>query len=115
MNLRRGGWASQPPPKIMPWCFAVFAADSLAAHYGAGCNGIVRYASRAGRIALEIQYDVPYAGTTAAHLNVGGQYAQAIETSVTSRDGDGYGKAVFLRISPRTRLPLQPHNGAFSQ
>ena len=101
VNVRRGGLASQPPPKIMPWCFAVFGAQSLAAHAGAGCNGVVRYTSRAGHLALELQYDVPYAGTTAAHLDVRGPYAHSIETSVCSRDGDGYGKAFFLRIVSR--------------
>jgi hypothetical protein len=115
VNVRRGGLAGQPPPEIMPWCFAVFGAQSLAAHAGAGCNGVVRYASRAGHIVLELQYDVPYAGTTAAHLDVRGVNARSIETSVRSRDGDGYGKAFFLSIVSRNGPSRQPLHGALSQ
>jgi hypothetical protein len=115
VNVRHGGLASQPPPKIMPWCFAVFGAQSLAAHAGAGCNGVVRYASRAGHIALELQYDIPYAGTTAAHLDVRGPNAHSIETSVRSRDGDGYGKAFFLRIVSRNGPSHQSLHGVISQ
>jgi hypothetical protein len=115
VNLRRGGLVSQPPPKIMPWCFAVFGAESLAAHDGAGCNGVVCYASHAGRIALAVQYDVPYAGATAAQLDVRGPNTNMIETSVRSRDGNGYGKAFFLQVNPRTRPTRQPHHGAFLQ
>jgi len=115
VNVRRGGLASRPPPKIMPWCVAVFGAQSLAARAGAGCNGVVRYASRAGQIALELQYDVPYAGTTAAHLDVRGPNAYSVETSVRSHDGDGYGKAFFLRIASRNGLSQQPQHGVLSQ
>jgi hypothetical protein len=111
VNVRRGGLASQPPPKILPWCFAVFGAQSLAAHAGAGCNGVVRYASRSGHLALELRYDVPYAGATAAHLDVRGPYAHSIETSVRSRDGDGYGKAFFLRIVSRNGPSHQLQHG----
>jgi hypothetical protein len=97
----------------MPWCFAVFGADSLAAHEGAGCNGIVCYANRSCHTALQFQYDVPYAGTTGARLDVRGPNAQSIETSVSSRDGDGYGKAFFLQVNSRTQPPFQPLHGAF--
>jgi hypothetical protein len=107
VNVRRGGLAGRPPPKIMPWCFAVFGAQSLAAHDGAGCKGVVCYASRAGRIAIAFQYDIPYAGATAAHLDVRGPHAHTIQTAVSSRDGNGYGKAFFIT--------LQPHHGVFAQ
>jgi hypothetical protein len=115
VNVRRGGLASRPPPKIMPWCFAIFGAQSLAANAGAGCNGIVHYASRAGHVALELQYDIPYAGTTAAHLDIRGANAHAIETSVRSRDGNGYSKAFFLRIASRNGSSRQPLHGVLSQ
>jgi hypothetical protein len=115
VNVRRGGLAGRPPPKIMPWCFAVFGAQSLAAQSGTGCSGIVRYTSRAGHLALELQYDVPYAGTTAAQLNVGGRNANSIEASVLSRDGDGYAKAFFLQIVSRNGPSRRPLHGVLSQ
>jgi hypothetical protein len=99
----------------MPWCFAVFGAQSLVANDGAGCNGVVCYASRAERIVLDFEYDVPYAGATAAHLRVRGPCASSIEASVSSRDGNGYGKAFYLRIASTTRPPLKPFYGVFSQ
>ena len=115
VNVRLGGLASHPPPKIMPWCFAVFGAESLAAHAGAGCNGVVRYTSRAGQISLELQYDVPYAGATTAHLDVRGPNAHAIETSVRSHTSDGSAKAFFLRIASRNGPSPQPPYGVISR
>ncbi len=115
VNVSRGGLAGQPPPKIMPWCFAVFGAQSTAAHSGMGCSGTVRYVSRTGHLTLELRYDVPYAGATAAQLNVCGRNAHAIEASVLDRDGDGYAKAFFLHIVSRNGPSRRPPHGVHPQ
>ena len=108
MTVRRGAFADVPPPRITPWSFAVFGAQSLAAHAGAGCNGTVCYASRAARVQLELNYDVPYAGSTAARLDVSGPTARSIGTSVRSRDGTGYTKVFFLQMTAQNGPSHQP-------
>ncbi len=101
MAVRRGAFANIPPTRITPWSFAVFGAQSLAAHAGAGCNGTVRYVNRAAHVEIELNYDVPYAGSAAARLDISGPTARSIDTSVCSRDGSGYTKVFFLQMASR--------------
>ena len=109
LAVARGALASDPPRRVAPWSFAVFAAQSLPAHVGAGCNGFVRYASRSSHARIALDFDVPYAGSTVAHIDVSGAPARFIETSVGSRDGNGFAKIFFLHMTSTNGItPHQP-------
>jgi hypothetical protein len=99
LTVRRGCFANEPPSRIPPWSFAVFGAQSLAAHAGAGCDGTVRYASRLGHVRLEVTYDVPYAGRPNAQIDVAGTTGHSIGTTVRIPEGDRPTNVFFLHMT----------------
>lgn len=106
LTMRRGNIGCSPPARIAPWSFTVFSAQSLAAHIGAGCDGTARYRSRLGHTIIDVTFDVPYAGSAVANIDVRGPGMWSIDTSV--RPTDGNSKVVFylqMTHGPLTQTP----------
>lgn len=108
--MRRGDLGAYPPPAIAPWSFGVFSARCLAAHIGAGCGGTARYRSADGH-AVDLWFDVPYAGRADAHVAVYGP--DTLSTGKVVRPANRGGAIVFfLQVTALTNPSITHRNGA---
>jgi hypothetical protein len=102
MTGRLGRFEAEPPTRIGPWSHAVFGMQRLPARVGAGCEGAVRYRSGRPATLVDLDLDVPYAGTATAAINVTGTAARSIEAAVRHTEWTEHEGVIFyIRMTSR--------------